>query len=71
MDLEGWELKALHGTKKHILENHPKLAISIYHNSADFRKVPEFILSLRDDYDLYLRHYSEGWSETVMYFIPK
>jgi FkbM family methyltransferase len=71
MDLEGWELKALQGAKKHILENHPKLAISTYHNAADFRKVPEFILSLRDDYDLYLRHYSEGWSETVMYFIPK
>lgn len=71
MDLEGWELKALQGAKNHILENHPKMAISIYHNAADFRKIPEFILSLRDDYELYLRHYSEGWSETVMYFIPK
>lgn len=70
MDLEGWELKALQGAENHIRENHPKLAISIYHSASDFRKVPEYILSIRNDYKIYLRHYSEGWSETVMYFIP-
>lgn len=71
MDLEGWELQALKGAKRHILEDHPKLAISVYHHPSDFWRIPEYILGLREDYDIYLRHYSEGWSETVMYFIPR
>jgi hypothetical protein len=25
---------------------------------------------VRDDYKVYLRHYSEGWTKTVMFFIP-
>ena len=70
MDLEGWEIKALEGCKQHITEDHPKLAISIYHSASDFWRVPEYILSLRQDYDVYLRHYTEGWSETVMFFLP-
>lgn len=70
MDLEGWELKALAGCARHIVEDHPKLAISVYHAAADFRNIPEFVLSLRSDYRVYLRHYTQGWSETVMYFVP-
>ena len=71
MDLEGWELRALKGSRQHILDDHPKLAISVYHHPSDFWRIPEYILGLRDDYSVYLRHYSEGWSETVMYFIPR
>ena len=71
MDLEGWEMNALSGTRRHILEEHPKLAISVYHQSSDLWRIPEFVLGLRGDYNVYLRHYSEGWSETVMYFIPR
>jgi FkbM family methyltransferase len=71
MDLEGWELQALTGARRHILEDHPKLAISVYHHASDFWRIPEYVLGLRDDYNVYLRHYSEGWSETVMYFIPR
>ncbi len=71
MDLEGWELQALKGARQHILEDHPKLAISVYHHASDFWRIPEYVLGLRGDYSVYLRHYSEGWSETVMYFIPR
>jgi len=71
MDLEGWELKALEGSKKHILEDHPKLAISVYHNASDFWRIPEYIADIRQDYDIYLRHYTEGWSETIMFFVPQ
>ncbi len=71
MDLEGWELKALEGSKQHILDHHPKLAISVYHSASDFWRIPEFIASIRQDYDIYLRHYTEGWSETVMFFVPQ
>ena len=47
MDLEGWELLALEGSKRHILEDHPKLAISVYHHPSDFRRIFEFVLALR------------------------
>ena len=70
MDLEGWELKALQGAQGHIKNGHPILAIAVYHTVSDFWRIPEYVLSLRPDYRIYLRHYTEGWSETVMYFIP-
>jgi FkbM family methyltransferase len=70
MDLEGWELKALEGSRRHILEDHPRLAIAVYHHPSDFWRVFEFVTGLRHDYKVYLRHYTEGWSETVMFFIP-
>lgn len=69
MDLEGWEMKALAGCKRHIVEEKPKLAISVYHGASDFRDVPRYILSLNPDYKIYFRHYTQGWSESVMYFI--
>lgn len=70
MDLEGWELRALEGAKRHIFEDHPKLAISVYHHPSDFWRVFEFVTNVRSDYDVFLRHYTEGWSETVMFFVP-
>ena len=71
MDIEGAEGLAIEGMKKHITNDHPKLAISVYHKADDFWKIPEQILAIRDDYDLYMRHYTEGTDETVMFFIPK
>jgi FkbM family methyltransferase len=71
MDLEGWELRALMGAAGHIRNDQPKLAISVYHHCSDFWRVPEYVLGIRKDYDVFLRHYSEGWSESVMYFIPR
>ena len=71
MDLEGWELNALQGAERHIREHQPILAIAVYHHISDFWKIPEYVLSQHADYDIYLRHYTEGWSETVMYFVPR
>ncbi|WP_217270531.1 FkbM family methyltransferase [Janthinobacterium psychrotolerans] len=71
MDLEGWEMQALAGAQRHIREDHPKLAISVYHNASDFHRIPDYIATLRQDYDLYLRHYTQGWSETIMFFVPR
>ena len=71
MDLEGWELKALAGARGHIQRDHPKLAVAVYHRASDFRDIPRAILGVRSDYDVFLRHYTEGWSETVMYFVPR
>lgn len=71
MDLEGWELRALKGSRRHLEEDRAILAIAVYHDILDFVKIPEYVLSIQKNYKLYLRHYTEGWSETVMYFIPK
>lgn len=71
MDLEGWEMNALRGSAQHILNDHPKLAISVYHKTQDIWQIYEYIMSLRQDYTIYLRHYSEARTETIMFFMPK
>jgi FkbM family methyltransferase len=70
MDLEGWELKALAGARNHIMRARPKIAVAVYHNAADFRDTFNWIHDLGLGYDVYIRHYTEGWSESIMYFIP-
>lgn len=71
MDIEGAEGAALKGAWMHIKKDRPKLAICCYHKIDDFWKIPEQVLAVRDDYSIYLCHYTEGFTETVMYFIPK
>ena len=71
MDIEGAERPALEGAKQAILQHHPRLALSVYHLFDDLWQIPRQVLSYRDDYDLYVRHYTEGVDETVMFFIPK
>ncbi len=68
MDLEGWEMQALLGAHSHISQDRPKLALAVYHHGADFRRIYEYIKGFNHDYKIYLRHYTQGWSETVMYF---
>ena len=68
MDLEGWEMKALAGASNLIARQKCKLAISVYHTANDFLAVPRFLLGLNPHYRIYLRHYTQGWSETVMFF---
>lgn len=71
MDIEGAEGLAIEGMKNHILNDYPKMAISVYHKVDDFWKIPQQIFNIRNDYDIYMRHYTEGTDETVMFFIPK
>lgn len=71
MDIEGAESDAIEGAKGSIKKYHPTLAICVYHKFNDFYKIPEQILAIRPDYDLYIRHYTEGIDETVMFFIPQ
>ncbi len=71
IDIEGWERMAIEGMRNHILNDHPKMAISVYHKVDDFWKIPEQVFAIRHDYDIYMRHYTEGTDETVMFFMPK
>ncbi len=71
MDIEGAELSAIDGSKNIILKHHPKLAICVYHKADDIHVIYNKIMSIRTDYEVYLRHYTQGIYETVMYFVPK
>jgi len=71
MDIEGSELAALRGAKDIIRRYAPKLAICVYHKESDIWEIPEFIWSIQPNYDFYLRHYEDSYTETVLYAIPK
>jgi FkbM family methyltransferase len=71
MDIEGAEMLAIDGAKHTIAAYNPRLALCVYHNVGDFWRIPRKILSLRSDYRIYLRHYTESIYETVLFFIPK
>ena len=70
MDIEGAELEALKGCQNTIKKYRPKLAICIYHKKEDIIEIPGYIMSLVPDYHFYLRHYSSGFAETVLYALP-
>ena len=69
MDIEGAELEALHGCKEIIKKYKPKLAICIYHKQSDLIDIPLYIKELVPEYKLYIRHYSNCGSETILYAI--
>jgi FkbM family methyltransferase len=71
MDIEGSEAIAIEGATQTILKYHPRLAICVYHKVNDLIDIPNQVLAIRNDYDIFLRHYTEGVVETVMFFIPK
>lgn len=69
MDIEGMEKEALLGAKKVISNFKPKLAISVYHKCTDIVDLAECVLQIRGDYQIYMRHYTKGCADTVMYFV--
>lgn len=58
MDLEGEEINAIRGAGNTIINHRPKMLISAYHRTEDLLSIPEEILSKRNDYKIYLRHFS-------------
>jgi len=70
MDVEGAELRSLEGAKRTILRNKPKLAVCIYHRPEDMVAIPLYIKSLVPDYRIYVRHYANDATETVLYAVP-
>lgn len=69
MDIEGFELLALYGAKELIKRCRPKLAICIYHKKEDLFTIPQYILSIHEDYKLYIRNYRHASTDTVLYAI--
>lgn len=70
IDIEGGEKAALRGAKELILRNHPIIAVAIYHSFDDFFEIPNLVMSIRSDYKIYIRHYTESIYETICFFIP-
>ena len=69
-DIEGFESKALDGAVETIKRCKPKMLVSCYHRSEDIFTLPLKVLSIRDDYKVYIRHnlYVPAW-DTQFYFI--
>jgi len=69
LDIEGAEFEALTGAEQIIKKYKPKIAVCVYHNQNDFIRIPDLLLNYNSSYKVYLRHYTQGIFETVMYFI--
>ena len=69
MDIEGSEIKALLGAQMTIQKCKPNLAISVYHNVSHLTEAFEIISRLNPDYKYYIRHYTEGYTETVLFAV--
>ncbi len=69
MDVEGAEYQGILGARNMIAKYKPKLAICVYHKPEDIWELPQLIHEIRSDYVFYLRHYSFGDVETVLYAV--
>ena len=69
LDVEGAEMQALRGASNTIQKNKPKLCISLYHCAGDLWELPDFIMSLRDDYVFHIGHHSVDKTiyDTILY----
>lgn len=67
MDIEGSELTALHGAEKVIIRDKPLLALSVYHRMGDMPIIMDYLHQLVPEYRFWIRHYSIGFAETVLY----
>ncbi|MFQ7183496.1 Uncharacterised protein [Hungatella hathewayi] len=70
MDIEGAEFSAICGAKRHICDDRPVLAISVYHFPADLHRIPCLIMKLCPNYHFYLRHHMTDTNETIFYGFP-
>ena len=67
MDIEGAEYEALLGARKLIMENRPRMAISVYHKFEDFVSLANLVLEMHPDYRIAFRPYGFDDLETIMY----
>lgn len=68
MDIEGAELNALKGACGILKEQHPKLAVCLYHKLEDLWEIPLYVQSVSKNYRMGIRHhYAYGFEGTVLY----
>lgn len=69
MDVEGAEYESLIGAKTTIMQNRPKLAISIYHSDEDMIRIAEYLMREYPFYNFFIRHYTWFDADTVLYAV--
>ncbi len=71
MDIEGDELAAIEGCKRHLRQDSPKLAVAVYHNNDHLWQLPKKILQFNPEYRLFLRYYGGNLypTEIVLYAV--
>lgn len=70
LDIEGAELAAIEGAADTIRQSRPRLAIAVYHRSADLYLIPNMLLRLHGGYRIYLRYHGSYGEELVLYALP-
>jgi FkbM family methyltransferase len=61
MDIEGSEFSALTGAQRHITQDRPKMALSVYHSNDDLWRIFKLVYELcGDSYDYYFRFNAYG-----------
>ncbi|MBR6879955.1 MAG: FkbM family methyltransferase [Clostridiales bacterium] len=69
MDVEGAEKDAIAGAADTILKYRPAMRIACYHRSEDIFELPLQVLSIRDDYKVYIKHKPHvlGWDTEFVF----
>jgi len=71
VDIEGAEESFLEGATATILQCQPQIAIACYHANAQIPNLFTKLTELMPEARVYLRHYTEGFAETDLFFVPK
>lgn len=65
-DLEGYELKMLHGARETIENNRPKIAVTTYHDQSHAREIAQYLLAIIPSYNILTKGIEERRGEPVM-----
>ncbi len=68
MDIEGAEMDAIYGARRHIIEEKPQLALCVYHLVSDMRKIPLTIYGMNRNQKFYLRYHGIGVPEEIVFY---
>lgn len=68
MDIEGAEQDALLGSKAHIIQDKPQLAICVYHTIQDIWKIPYIIYSFNKYQKFNLRYHGIDNQEEIVFY---
>jgi len=71
VDIEGAELDFLAGAEQTLRKLQPQIAIAAYHSVDHIRRITNQVLEFMPNARVYMRHYSEGFAETDLFFIPE
>ncbi|MCO5339406.1 FkbM family methyltransferase [Delftia tsuruhatensis] len=70
-DVEGFEARALQGSKRLLAENRPRLAVASYHYATDLLDIAQTIDELAPGYTFFLRHHAGYFYDTMLYATPR